>query len=99
MWSRGTRRPPRPPHKSRRSKGSPAANQRQITRESSGAAAVQHAPSSTWRRLRHRLRVLWRWVVVRNLRHMAMHLAGRPDLEDYGPNPSMGDVRQFPNGR
>lgn len=97
MWSRGTRRPPRPPKRFRRSKSSPAQKQRHWVREASSPAPRSSA--SVWRRLRHRLRVLWRWVVVRNWRHLAMQLAGKPEPVEYGSSASLGDVRQFPNGR
>ena len=97
MWSRGTRRSPRPPRKFRRSTGASGLKQRHSVREAAVPAARPSA--NGWRRLRHRLRVLWRWVVVRTLRHWAMHLVGKPDPSDDGSSASWGEVRQFPHGR
>jgi hypothetical protein len=50
-----------------------------------------------WRRLRQRVRSLWRWMVVRNVRTLVNRLTG--NAEGIRQTNSGGDVRQFPGGK
>jgi len=50
-----------------------------------------------WRRLRQRIRSLWRWMVVRTVRSLANRWNGR--VEGINQPGAGGDVRQFPGGK
>lgn len=94
MWSGGSgRRPPLPPRRRAGAHYGVA-----DIRKRGPHQRVSHAPrvsgrltGSIWRKVRQRLRALWRWVVIRTVRSWFGNRGDR--LEVPGQE---GDVRQFP---
>jgi len=95
MWSRGSKRrrptPPRGPGRywSQRKAGP--------GHHPAGAQAAEAKPgtgSPAWRRLRQRIRALWRWVIVRTVRGW---LGGRSRTTEVTTD--LAEVKQFPLSR
>lgn len=94
MWSRGSkRRPPTPPRGQGRYWGQRVGKQGQYPGGAQAAPGTPRTGSPAWRRLRQRIRALWRWVIVRTVRGW---LGGRPRAEE---STELAQVKQFPQGR
>jgi len=93
------KRPPRSPHRphghnlrgaDHRSRPGNVPAQRHRAAETQGGDIF-------WRRLRQRIRALWRWMVVRTWRSMTSRWNGR--AEGIDQTSVGGDVRQFPGSK
>lgn len=93
MWSKGSRRrPPNPPRVSGRQARPSGSGMKAYAQ---GAATVApEKPRPGWpvlRRLRQRLRALWRWMIVRTVRSWFGGRSARAESSAPG-----GEVKQFP---
>lgn len=94
MWSGGSRRrPPNPPRGSARTRKQGAAKPGAFPARGRAVQAKPTAGMTAWRRMRQRLRAIWRWVVVRTVRSW---FSGKPRPE---LGAELGEVKQFPQGR
>jgi hypothetical protein len=93
MWSGGNRRrPPTPPRGAGR-----YTSQTRIGARPAGVRVARGRSAggqSVWRRLRQRIRALWRWGVVRTVRHWFGSATVR---SEFGGD--AGEVKQFPQSR
>lgn len=98
MWSGGSNR--RPPN-ARARRGNGRNFTRSATRPGYYPVATQAAPvkpRTRWpalRKLRQRVRALWRWVVVRAVRGWL----GSRQPRSGSPAEAVGEVKQFPHSR
>jgi hypothetical protein len=95
MWSRSSkRRPPRPP-KGTGWTGGASQKGRQVKKTPTrGPIARVHLGKtgvSLWRKMRQRVRALWRWMVIRTVRTWSTQLFGRSETGG-----GDGDIRRFP---
>lgn len=93
------KRPPRSPyrpqgHNRRGSDQRPHPGHAPAKRHKSAGA---QAGDIFWRRLRQRIRALWRWMVIRTLRSLTNRWKGK--VEGIDQASTGGDVRQFPGGK
>lgn len=95
MWSRGSkRRPPIPPRGPGRYWGQRVVRPGQHPAGAQAGQAGQRAANPAWRRLRQRIRAVWRWVIVRTVRGW---LGGRSRPVEV--QAELAEVRQFPQSR
>ncbi len=92
------KRPPRFPHgpngqNVRGAEQRPRSGQAQANRHKASA----QAGDIFWRRLRQRIRAVWRWMVVRTVRSLTSRWKGKVDGVDH--TTFGGDVRQFPGSK
>lgn len=99
IWSGGPKG--RPPHASRwiaRQAGGYNIGRKQppIARGTQPVAGPKREGSPQWRRLRQRVRALWRWGIIRAVRAVTGRFGARLLGEELPTTP--GEVRRFPDG-
>jgi hypothetical protein len=95
MWSGGSnRRPPNPPRGAGRYSRAVGTARRRHPQVPAGAVRTARAGWPVWRRLRQRVRALWRWVIVRAVRGWTGRWNSRHVRLDPAAQPC--EVKQFP---